>query len=167
MTFIICDFSEGIVKLMMNHETEKNGMDILWEVNVKIVVIDGQGGRLGQLVIEAILKESIPCDLYAIGTNSIATSAMLKGGATYGATGENPVIVAARDADIIIGPIGIISADSLFGEITPPMAVAIGQSKAMKLLLPVSRCNNQVMGVIPLTMSEMVKVTVERLKELL
>ena len=134
---------------------------------MKVVIIDGQGGRLGQLLCEAIVSESLGCELFAIGTNSIATSAMLKGGAKQGATGENPVIVASRDADIIIGPIGIVSADSLLGEITPAMAVAIGQSKALKLLLPVSHCNNQVIGVKPLTMGEMVKATVERLKELL
>ena len=134
---------------------------------MKVVVIDGQGGRLGQLLCEAITEEELNCDLIAIGTNSIATSAMMKGGAKQGATGENPVIVASRDADVIVGPIGIISADSLLGEITPNMSVAIGQSSALKLLLPVSRCNNQVIGVKSLTMNEMVKATVEYLKELL
>lgn len=133
---------------------------------VKVVIIDGQGGRLGQLLCEAIVKEKINCDLLAIGTNSIATSAMLKAGAGQGATGENPVIVACRDADVIIGPIGIISADSLLGEITPKMAVAVGQSRALKLLLPVSHCNNQVIGVRQLSMSEMVAETVGRLKDL-
>lgn len=134
---------------------------------MKVVIIDGQGGRLGQLLAEAIVREKLGCSLLAIGTNSIATSAMLKGGASQGATGENPVLVACRDADVIIGPIGIISADSLLGEITPAMAAAVGQSRAMKLLLPVSHCNNQVIGVQPLSMGEMVKLTVERLKELL
>ena len=133
---------------------------------MKVVVIDGQGGRLGQMVVEAISKEGISCNLIAIGTNSIATSAMLKGGAQQGATGENPVIVACRDADVIIGPIGIVAADSLLGEVTPAMAVAIGQSKAVKLLIPVSHCLNQVIGVRSLTMSELVKLTIERLKEL-
>lgn len=133
----------------------------------KIVIIDGQGGRLGQLIVETIKTQSFPCEIYAIGTNSIATAAMLKAGADYGATGENPVIVACRDADVIIGPIGIISADSLLGEVTPTMAVAVGQSRAVKLLLPVNRCNNQVIGVRSLTMNEMVKETAEHLKELL
>lgn len=133
---------------------------------MKVVVIDGQGGRLGQLIVESIKKESLNAELYAVGTNSIATSAMLKAGADFGATGENPVIVACRDADVIIGPIGIISADSLLGEITPAMAVAVGQSGAVKLLLPVSHCNNRVVGVKQLSMSDMVKETVERLKEL-
>ncbi|MBR0138521.1 MAG: DUF3842 family protein [Erysipelotrichaceae bacterium] len=133
----------------------------------KAVIIDGQGGRLGQLLDEAVVREKIQCDLYAIGSNSIATSTMLKAGADKGATGENPVIANARDADIIIGPIGIIAADSLYGEITPAMALAVGQSPAMKLLLPVSHCNNQVIGVSNLTMNEMVQSTVERLKELI
>lgn len=133
---------------------------------MKIVVIDGQGGRLGQLLVEGIKKENLICDIYAIGTNSIATSAMLKAGADYGATGENPVIVACRDADVIVGPIGIVSADSLLGEVTPQMAIAVGQSGALKLLLPVSHCNNQVIGVKSITMNEMVKETVERLKAL-
>ena len=80
---------------------------------MKIVIIDGQGGKLGQTLAEAIIKSKIPCELFAIGTNSIATSTILKGGAMYGATGENPVIVACRDADVIIGPVGILSADSM------------------------------------------------------
>lgn len=133
---------------------------------MKVVIIDGQGGRLGQLIADAIVKEKIDCELLAVGTNSIATSAMLKGGASQGATGENPVIVACRDADVIIGPIGIVAADSLYGEITPAMAVAIGQSRALKLLLPVSHCRNQVIGVRELTMNEMVREAVRRLKEL-
>ena len=81
-------------------------------------------------VIEQLKKRFPGLETYAIGTNSIATSAMLKAGATYGATGENPVIVNAQDADIIIGPIGIVMANSLLGEITPAMATAIGISKA-------------------------------------
>ncbi len=134
---------------------------------MKVVIIDGQGGRLGQLVIESIRNENLSCDLLAIGTNSVATTAMLKAGAPAAATGENPVIVACRDADVIIGPIGILAADAMFGEITPAMALAIGQSNALKLLLPVSHCNNQVVGVQSLSISEMAKATVERLKALL
>lgn len=134
---------------------------------MKIVVIDGQGGRLGQLMIEAIVKENVECELIAIGTNSIATSAMMKAGAVQGATGENPVIVAAKNADVIIGPIGIVSADSLLGEITPKMAVAIGQSSAVKLLLPVSHCNNLVVGVKQMTMNAMVNEALTELKGLM
>ena len=133
----------------------------------KIVVIDGQGGRLGQMIVEGLKKENLDAELYAIGTNSAATLAMIRAGADYGATGENPVLVACRDADYIVGPIGIVAADALLGEITPKMVVAIGQSSALKLLLPVSHCNNQVVGIKNLTMSEMVKETVETLKGLL
>ena len=133
----------------------------------KVVVIDGQGGRLGRLLIESILKDNLSCELYAIGTNSIATGSMLKAGAVHGATGENPVIVAARDADIIIGPIGIISADSLLGEITPKIAVAVGQSPAIKLLIPLGQCNNQVIGVQDMSMSDLVRSALEHLKTLL
>ncbi len=133
----------------------------------KVVVIDGQGGRLGRLLIESILKDNLSCELYAIGTNSIATGSMLKAGAVHGATGENPVIVAARDADVIIGPVGIISADSLLGEITPKIAVAIGQSPAIKLLIPLGQCNNQVIGVQDMSMNDLVRSAVERLKTLL
>ena len=134
---------------------------------MKLVIIDGQGGRLGSLLVEAIKKEALPVEPLVIGTNAIATAAMLKAGANQGATGENPVLVACRDADVIVGSLGILSADSLLGEITPKMAVAVGQSKALKLLLPMGRCNNQVIGVKDATMSELVKETVERLKTLL
>ena len=130
---------------------------------MKVVIIDGQGGRLGQLLAEAITKAELGCELLAVGTNSIAASAMIKGGALQGATGENPVIVASRDADVIIGPIGIISADSLLGEVTPRMAAAVGQSRALKLLLPISHCNNQVIGVKNMSLKDMVAETVERL----
>lgn len=134
---------------------------------MKVVIIDGQGGRLGQLLAESIIREHLPCDLLTIGTNSIATSAMLKSGVPHGATGENPVIVACRDADVIIGPIGIVSADSLLGEITPAMAVAIGQSRAIKLLLPANKCRNQVVGVRRMNMNEMVACAVSDLKTIL
>ena len=122
---------------------------------MKIVIIDGQSGRMGQLLTERIKASDIKCELIAIGTNAIATSAMLKAGADAAATGENPVIVACRDADIIAGPIGILAADSLLGEITPNMAVAIGQSRAKKVLLPVNHCNNLVVGTQNLSLSKL------------
>ncbi len=99
----------------------------------KIVVIDGQGGRMGKSIIEQLKKncpEELDFRIYALGTNSAATQAMIKGGADFGATGENPMIVNCKDADMIIGPIGILIADSLLGEITPAMAVAVGSSSA-------------------------------------
>jgi len=134
---------------------------------MNLVVIDGQSGRMGQLFIERIKAAALPCEITAIGTNAIATSAMLKAGADQGATGENPVLVACRTADIIAGPIGILSADSLLGEITPAMAVAVGQSRAKKLLLPVNQCNNLVAGVPALTLKELMDRAVELLSSLL
>ena len=133
---------------------------------MKVLIIDGQGGKLGALIAESIVKEKIDCELYAVGTNVLATSAMLKAGADNAATGENPVKVLSSDADVIIGPIGITVADALLGEITPAMAVAVGQSRATKLLLPVSHCNNKVIGVKNLSMGDMVKETVETLKKI-
>ena len=133
---------------------------------MKIVIIDGQGGRLGSLLAEGIKKSGIRAEVLAVGTNAVATAAMIKAGADAGATGENPVLVACRDADYILGPIGILAADALLGEVTPAMAVAIGQSKAQKLLLPVSHCRNTVIGVKEQSMNELVKEAVERLKTL-
>ena len=133
---------------------------------MKIVIIDGQGGRMGRSVIEQLKKSDPDLELYAIGTNSIATSAMLKAGADAGATGENPAIVACRTADVIIGPIGILAADSLMGEVTPSMAVAVGQSGAKKLLLPVNLCNNIVVGTQSLPMAKLIGEAVELLRTL-
>lgn len=107
---------------------------------MKIVVIDGQGGNIGRRIVEEIKAKKIGCEILAIGTNSTATALMMKGGADVGATGENPVVLASRDADVIIGPIGIILADSMYGEITPRMAEAIGASRARKILIPINKC---------------------------
>ena len=134
---------------------------------MKVVVIDGQSGRMGQLFIERAKSASFPCQIMAVGTNAIATSAMLKAGADNGATGENPVLVACRTADIIVGPIGILAADSLMGEISPAMAVAVGQSPARKLLLPVNQCNNIVAGVPNLSLGKLMDEAVELLKSML
>lgn len=124
---------------------------------MKILVIDGQGGRMGKSIIEQLKKscqEQENFHLYAIGTNSTATAAMMKAGADYGATGENPVIVNSRDADIIVGPIGIVIADSLLGEITPAIAAAVGASPAYKILIPINRCNHMVIGCQEAPLSE-------------
>lgn len=133
---------------------------------MRVVVIDGQSGRMGQLFIERAKAAALPCELVAVGTNALATSAMLKAGAEAGATGENPVLVACRTADVIVGPIGILAADSLMGEITPAMAVAIGQSNAKKLLLPVNHCNNIVAGTQSLTLSRLMDEAVELLRSM-
>ena len=133
---------------------------------MNIIVIDGQGGRMGAQLIEGIRTAGLPLDVTAIGTNVLATSAMLKAGANRGATGENPVIVACRDAQVIVGPIGILAADSLLGEITPAMAVAVGQSRAIKLLLPVNQCKNIVVGTQQMTLAQLVAEAVAQLKQL-
>ncbi len=116
---------------------------------------------MGSLLCEKLKKAALPgVELYAIGTNSTATAAMLKAGADYGATGENPVLVACRDADYIIGPLGILAADSLLGEVTSSMAVAVGRSKAQKILLPVNRCNQHVVGVQNYSMAQLAEQAV-------
>ena len=133
---------------------------------MKIMVIDGQGGRMGKMIVEQV-KSVFPKDeVLAIGTNSIATAAMLKAGADAGATGENPAIVGSRTADLIIGPMGIVIADSLLGEITPKMAVAIGQSNAKKILIPVNRCQHFVVGCAELSMSEYIKLALEEVQKM-
>ena len=133
----------------------------------KIVVIDGQGGRIGAMVITKLKAERSEQEIYAIGTNSIATAAMVKAGANYGATGENPVVVSSRNADIIVGPLGIIAADSLIGEVTPAMAVAVGQSAAQKVLLPVNKCNHFVVGMQDKPFQEIIELAVKHIVTLL
>lgn len=125
------------------------------------MVIDGQGGRMGKSIVEQMKRNFPEDEILAIGTNSIATAAMLKAGADAGATGENPAIVGCRTADLIIGPLGIVIADSLLGEITPAMAAAIGQSRAKKILLPVNRCQHYVVGCRDLPLGELVRMAVE------
>lgn len=133
---------------------------------MKVVVIDGQSGRMGQVFIERARAADLPCQFIAVGTNAIATSAMLKAGADAGATGENPVVVNCRDADVIVGPIGILAADSLLGEITAAMAAAVGRSPAQKLLLPVNHCSNVVVGTQALTLSKLMDEAVELLRSM-
>ena len=115
---------------------------------MKILVIDGQGGKLGAQIITNLKQKNNPLiEITAVGTNALATEAMLKAKPNIIATGENPVVVNSRYADIIIGPIGIVIADSLYGEITPKMALAVSQSKAVKLLIPMNKCGNIIVGV--------------------
>lgn len=124
---------------------------------MNILVIDGQGGKMGAVLTEQI-KHSLPdAQVIAVGTNSLATSAMLRAGADAAATGENPVVVNAASADIIVGPIGIIIANALLGEITPKMAEAVADSHAKKILLPVTRCAVTVVGVQERTLADYVK----------
>lgn len=134
---------------------------------MQIVIIDGQGGSLGKSLVEAIKKQFPQVHLLAIGTNSLAASAMLRSGADAIATGENPVVVAARNADLIIGPLGIITADALHGEITPVMAVAVAQSQAHKILLPISKCNVSIVGRQDLSLGEMINLSLKEIASFL
>ena len=134
---------------------------------MKLVVIDGQSGRTGALLVERIRAAGLPLELLAVGTNAIATAAMMKAGAQRGATGENPVLVACRDADIIAGPIGILMADALMGEITPAMAVAVGQSPAKRILVPVNHCDNYIVGVTDLSMAKLIEGVVTEVGKLI
>lgn len=132
---------------------------------INTVVIDGQGGRMGKMIVEQLKKCHPELELTAIGTNSIATATMLKAGADVGATGENPILVACRKADIIIGPVGIVIADALCGEITAKVACAVGRSDAQKFLIPVNRCNLHIAGTEDCSMSEYVRMAIEAVTE--
>ncbi len=114
---------------------------------MQVLVIDGQGGRIGAQLVKEIKAEFPKAEITAIGTNALATAAMLKAGAEKGATGENPVIVAAKRADVIVGPIGIVIADSMLGEVTEKMALAVSRSDAARILIPVNRCDTLVAGI--------------------
>ena len=121
------------------------------------MILDAQGGGLGRQLISQIRKEVTGTYLIAVGTNSAATSAMLKAGADEAATGENAARVVSNKADIIIGPIGIVIADALLGEVTPAMAVAVGQADAPRILIPLNRCENLVAGVADLSMGALIE----------
>lgn len=132
---------------------------------MRILVIDAKGGGIGKQLISAI-KSNIPdAVVMAVGTNSMATSAMLKAGADDAATGENAVVVNCRRADIIIGPIGIVIADALLGEITPLMAKAVAQSAAKRILIPINHCDNIVVGVNDLNITRLIAAVIDELKK--
>ena len=130
---------------------------------MKIVVIDGQGGRLGRLLVEKIRSRLPRAQVYALGTNTVATAAMLKAGADFGATGENPVIRNVMDADGVLGPVGVIVANAILGEVTPAMAEAVGSCRARKYLIPMNSCGVAVAGVEELPLPVYVARAVESL----
>ena len=134
---------------------------------MEILVVDGQGGRIGQQLVRAVLARYPQLRVTAVGTNSLATAAMLKGGASQGATGENALLVACRRADVILGPMGIVIADALLGEISPAMAVAVGQAQARKILIPLNQCDNVVAGVAGLSIGKLLESAVDELGKLL
>lgn len=131
-----------------------------------IVIIDGQGGGIGRQLV-ARLRERLPeAVITAVGTNCSATDAMLKAGASAGATGENAVLVACRRAEVIAGPVGIVIADALGGEITPAMAVAVAQSPAVRVLLPFNHCSNLIVGVADYNVARLVQNAVDEIVRL-
>ena len=133
---------------------------------MRVLVIDGQGGRIGKQLVAAIRKELPELEIVAVGTNSAATSAMSAAGTGNCATGENAVIVNCRRADFILGAIGIVIADAMLGEITPAMAVAVGQSAAKRILIPFDHCDTYIVGSDETGVSKRVRGAVERLSEL-
>ncbi|MCI7149896.1 DUF3842 family protein [bacterium] len=133
---------------------------------MNILVIDAQGGGIGKQVVAAIKQNMPEMEITAVGTNSAATTAMLKAGADHAATGENAVIVGCRRADMIVGPVGIVIADSLYGEITPAMALAVGQSNARRLLIPVNHCDNFIVGVSDLALGKLIEGVISEIRKM-
>ena len=132
---------------------------------MNILILDAQGGGIGRALIAA-LRQAVPAaEITAVGTNSAATAAMLKAGAHHAATGENAAVVGCRTADVIAGPIGIVIADSLFGEVTPAMAAAVGQSRAKRVLIPVNQCGNLVAGGRDSSISVLVQEAVQMIRD--
>lgn len=134
----------------------------------KILVIDGQGGRLGRLLVES-LRQSGSYHITAVGTNSIATSHMLRAEPDEAATGENAVRVCSRRADVICGPMGIVIADAMNGEVTPAIALAVGRAEAVRVLVPMHRltshkqCDNRIAGIRDVPLSELVRDAVRQI----
>ena len=133
---------------------------------MKILVIDGQGGGLGKQLVAALSARCSQAQLTAVGTNSLAANAMLKAGASRAATGENAVVVNCRHADVIVGPVGIVIADALLGEITPAMAAAVCQSGAKRVLIPVNHCDNYIVGVPEQPIGDLVTAAVQKVTDL-
>ncbi len=131
---------------------------------MKVLVIDGQGGGLGKQLVAAVKTCDPDIEIVAVGTNSTATNVMLKAGADQAATGENSVVTVCRSADVIMGPVGIVIADAMLGEITPRMAQAVGQSAAKRILIPVNLCDNIVVGIENMSMGRRVECAVDALK---
>lgn len=130
-----------------------------------ILVIDAQGGGIGKQLVTAIKQNIKTASIIAIGTNNAATTAMLKAGADEAATGENAVIVGCRRADIIVGPVGIVIADSLLGEVTPGMALAVAQSRAKRILIPFNHCDNIIVGISDFNTASLIQNAIAEIKK--
>ncbi len=123
---------------------------------MRVLVIDGQGGNMGRQLIKSIAERFPEARIHAVGTNSAATANMLKNSGITAATGENAVVVGCRHTDIIVGPIGIVLADALMGEVTPAMACAVGQSDAFRVLIPMNRCETFVAGMSDMSTTDLI-----------
>ena len=134
---------------------------------MNLIVIDGQGGQLGAQLVKEITAQFPFLRVTAIGTNAVATATMLKAGAHSAATGENPVVVACRKADVIIGPIGIVIADSLLGEVTEKMALAVSRADAVRILIPLNKCENLVAGVNASSTKELLEDVMNKLRSVI
>ena len=132
---------------------------------MNILVMDAQGGGIGKQVVTAVRTRFPDATITAVGTNAAATTAMLRAGADEGATGENAAVVCCRRADVIIGPVGIVIADAMLGEVTPRMAVAVGQSAAKRILIPVNHCTNFIAGVADMSVGRLVDSVVAELEK--
>jgi hypothetical protein len=134
---------------------------------MKILVIDGQGGRMGKALVETLRRRGFSGEILAVGTNSAATAAMLKAGADEGATGENAIVHNMQHVDVVMGVIGILNANAMMGELSPAMAVAIGSSHTYKILLPINRCHIHVVSVEDIPLSVHLDNAVKALREYL
>lgn len=130
---------------------------------MNVLVVDAQGGGIGKQLVAAVKREIPNAEIMAVGTNSIASTAMLKAGADHIATGENAVAVAAGKADIIIGPVGIVIANALYGEITPKIALSIARSRAKRILIPFNQCDNIIVG-IDCSLSKQIENVINEMK---
>ncbi|MBD3949709.1 DUF3842 family protein [Tuanshanicoccus lijuaniae] len=133
----------------------------------KVLIIDGQGGKIGSVFAEKIIKEQLPVELLVVGTNAIATQTMLKVGKINGATGESAICFNANNVDILIAPVGLLFEYSFFGEVTPQMVEAIRKSNAEKIIIPFSQCNHYHFIGENISMSRIIELGYEKLKELI
>jgi len=132
---------------------------------VRIAVVDGQGGGIGSTVVKRLREEFGPrIEILALGTNSAATSAMMKARANKGATGENAIIRNTGRVDVIVGPLSIVLANGMLGELTPGIAEAIASSAARKILLPINQEGVEIAGIQKEPLPHMIEKVVEYLK---
>jgi hypothetical protein len=131
-----------------------------------IMVMDGQGGGIGAEIVKGIRQElGIGFEVLALGTNSTATSRMMKAGANKGATGENAIVITSQKADIIMGPLSVIISNSMMGEVTPRMVDAVCSSNAKKILIPLTQENVRIIGIAREPLPHFVNQAVKAIKE--